>query len=73
MVYIAPSVIPDIFNRGSSVFALSCVGEEKDTGFPLTPAGMTEEGVMSLSLYQRRGERRAPLTLLSPLTPALSH
>jgi len=30
-----PSVIPDIFNRESSVFAFSCVLEEKDLGFLL--------------------------------------
>ena len=28
-------VILDICNRGSSVFAFSCVREEKDTGFPI--------------------------------------
>ena len=34
-----PSVILDIFNRGSRVFAFSFVCDENDTGFPITNVG----------------------------------
>ena len=40
-----------IFNRGSSVFALFFIREEKDTGFPITTVGNDKRGLCS---YQNK-------------------
>ena len=48
---IAPlSVILDIFNRGSRVFAFFFVREENDTGFPITNVGNDGFGV-SMTIF----------------------
>ena len=38
-----------IFNRGSSVFALFFVREEKNTGFPITNVGNDESGYFRIN------------------------